>query len=105
MTQMDTAHDQVPSICVRQGPPDLFGRKAHTGAINFVKATTMSKSTVCDPRRKGESGPECIETILQNIEVDGAQVHRAEIVKCMKNRVKLKIFIGSPDTSKSDSLS
>ena len=72
--------------------------KLNTGAMSLVRATAISKSTVCEPRRNGGIRAERVETILKNIEIDGAQVHRAEIVQRVKDRMKLKILIALLDT-------
>ncbi len=94
---MDAAHALTSYRLCGQGSPDLFSRKAQHRRHQLRHGDDDLEEHRLRPTTQWRIGPERIETILQNIEIDGAQIHRAEIVECMENRVKLKIVIGLPD--------
>ncbi len=90
---MDAAYAETPTRLRSQGPPDLFGRKAQHRSHQLRHGDDDLEEHRLRSATQGRIGPERIETILQNIEIDGTQIHRAEVVERMEDRVKLKLVI------------
>ncbi len=95
-----TAETVLPGLR-GQGPPDLFGRKAQHRRHQLRHGNDDLEEHRLRSAPQGRIRPERIEPILENIEIDGTQIHRAEVVERMEDRVKLKLVIGCPEPAES----
>jgi hypothetical protein len=89
-------HALSPGLRSRHVPPDLFRGIREDRSHEADKGIQdLEEGSLRCPALPGRSGGS-VETVLQDVQVKGAQVHRTEVVQGMKNQVKFKICISFP---------
>src|ERR1043166_10064293 len=77
-----------------QGPPDLLSRESQYRSHQLCHGNENLKQHRLRSSTQRRICSERIQPIFQNIEVDRAQIHRAKVVECVEDRMKLKIVVG-----------
>ena len=70
--------------------------KERMGAASRRRETRLSNTTVCDALRFTESFFPDVHPVLDDVEVEGGQIDRAEILDAVVDRVEGVRLVGAP---------